>query len=82
MGMSLYFLTIEYNNGREPQELTGTDCHTVKSVAGTVFHYADNVERVSVKNRKGVTFLYLDKENPDANLNVPSRWAVINPAYA
>lgn len=79
--LALYFLTIEYNNGREPQELVGTDCHTVKSVAGTVFYYADNVERVTVKNRKGDTFLYLDKTYPDANLNIPSRWAVENPAY-
>lgn len=80
--MKLYFLKIRYTNGREPQEIVGTDCHTVKSVAGTIFHYAENVESVEVKNQKGITFLYLDKEMPEANLNVPSRWAVTNPAYA
>lgn len=81
-GLQLYFLTIEYSNGREAQELTGTDCHTVKSVAGTLFYFGDSVERVTVKNRAGVTFLYLDKTYPDANLSLPSRWAEVNPAYA
>ena len=80
--MKLYFLKIFYTNGREPQMLSGTDCHTVKSVAGTIFHYAENVQRVEVKNMGGVTFLYLDKDHPEASLNLPSRWSEVNPAYA
>ena len=73
--LELYFLTIGYSNGRETQEVTGSDCHTVKSIAGTVFYFGDNVNLVTVTDRKGFVWLNLDKENPDNNVSHPSVFA-------
>ena len=63
--MNLFFLKIRYTNGREPQELVGLDCHTVKSIAGTVFYYAENVAQVTVTTRSGLTVLNLEHAHPE-----------------
>lgn len=74
--LDLFFLAIQYTNGREPQEVVGIDCHTVKSIGGTVFYFGDNVNLVTVTDREGFVWLNLDKENPDNNVSVPS--ALVN----
>lgn len=70
--MNLFFLEVRYNNGREPQELVGVDCHAVKSIAGTMFYYAENVAQVTVTTRSGLTVLNLEHDFPECTVNLPS----------
>lgn len=51
-------------------------CHEAKSLAGHLFH-SKGVKSVTVADVTGKVFLYLHKDRPEANVNVPSELAVL-----
>lgn len=58
------------NNPR--QEIAADDCHTAKSIAGTLFH-VNTVVSVCVADITGFVYLYLNKhKDVDKWVNVPS----------
>lgn len=52
-------------------KVAGTNCHDLKSLAGSEFH-KDDVKSVFVGDILGNHFLYLVKGHPEKTENVPS----------
>lgn len=57
-------------------KLSGTNCHELKSLAGSVFQ-KKNVVSVFVCDVIGNHFLYLVKNHPEKTENVPSLAAIL-----
>lgn len=68
-----YRLVITMENGRSVK-LAGSNCHELKSLAGTQFHLP-KVKSVFVGDILGNHFLYLVKGKPEKTENVPSALA-------
>lgn len=48
----------------EKIKVASDNCHEAKSLAGTMFHYAENIVSVLVADISGKVWLYLNKERP------------------
>lgn len=57
-------------------KVASDNCHNAKSLAGHLFH-SKSVKSVTVADVTGKVFLYLHKDRPEANVNVPSELAVL-----
>ena len=68
-----YRLVVKFENGRG-LKLAGSNCHQLKSLAGSEFH-RPKVKSVLVADILGNVFLYLVKGNPEKTENVPSALA-------
>lgn len=67
----LFRLIVDTHKGQRIV-LAGEGCHDTKSLAGTIFHYAENVRSVCVAGQSGSVYLYLVKDAPEKIENVPS----------
>jgi hypothetical protein len=57
-------------------KVAADNCHEAKSLGGHLFH-SKGVKSVTVADITGKVFLYLNKERPEASVNVPSELAML-----
>lgn len=77
MGKQMFRLIVTKKAQGLRQELEGNDCHTIKSLAGTLFHVA-TVTSVCVADLTGFVWLYMSKDVPTERwVDVPSEVAEV-----